>query len=70
MLIKRYDYPAYVIKCVKEFYSNNYEMELTTQQVQEMPKLDVLRTYLHWEGIIGYEGTIYDLCCAKEIKEK
>ena len=51
-------YTREVYDAVIQYYSENYGSTITADDVDKMPRTDVLEIYLSWEGVIGYTGTI------------
>ena len=44
-------YFSYVYRAVKHFFEENYNQELTNEEIDKMPRACVLEYYCEWEGI-------------------
>ena len=54
-------YRASVYDDVKDFFKENYDQEITNDDVDNMSRSEVLSHWLNWNGIIGYTRTILDI---------
>lgn len=61
--MSKYRYNIY--QDVKEFFKENYDDEITSKDIDEMPKDKVLKYYLEWNGIFGYTNDIVNIMEAK-----
>lgn len=59
----KYRYNIY--EDVKEFFKENYDQDITNEDIDKMSNHDVLDYYLSWNGIRGYTGTIIGIMEAK-----
>lgn len=46
---------------VKEYHLENHGEHLTDEDINKMPRTQVLCDYLSWNGIYGYNSTIIDI---------
>lgn len=52
-------YSTQIYEDIQEYYFENYHIELSEHEIDNMDKYDVLQAYLEWNGIFGYTNTIY-----------
>ena len=44
-------YNWYVYKKVMQFFEENYNQEITKEEIDKMPRVSVLEYFCEWEGI-------------------
>lgn len=54
-------YERQVYDDVKDFYSENYDQFLSDDNIDDMPRSEVLSAWLRWNGIYGYTITILNI---------
>lgn len=51
-------YSSSIYDSVQDYYRENFNEELSREEIDRMDRGDVLEAYLYWEGIIGYTSII------------
>ena len=59
-------YRASIYSDVKEYFEENYGEKISQEQIDAMPRKDVLDYYLQWNGIFGYTHDIIGILLGED----
>jgi len=54
-------YMDYVYSAVRNYFIHNFNRYISKEDVDKMPRTQVLEFFLEWEGIYGYTTYIKDI---------